>query len=255
MPAFEGYQTMVELIKEKSVAQNFVIEKLPGRHYWHLPFLPLQLTVHSSPNPEEVLENILNQNTACKIIKSQGFFVPNPDKQEPKTNYEYSILDESMKFTEEAQRCIVLILAGLSRENHHLSLCAHLTPRIIACRDDFYRDFGNNVQIFTEQTVDNSRIAVTAGGLFGWFSDSENRFYNLRETYLQMLTTIDHLVWKIAGIPRIMLPPKTDYGLTHVYYETESRKIIILETGQEENPNRKPIIVSDRSPLSSTFRI
>lgn len=169
------------------------------------------------------LERVAYQDALTAEIKGIGECVPNPDID--RVVLTLSGFNNSDKFTEECQRCMVLILCGQNSRGEPNSLVLHMTTSAVS-RPFLLRGY-SEVRQFVQGTEVESRKALVLGGYYTSLPEDP---YSHRIVYKALVRKVVGIAMSSFGIEPAILPPKADQGSTNVYLSNNDQKITVIQS-------------------------
>lgn len=146
--------------------------------------------------------------------------------------YSVSKVDDSDKYSRDAQTCVYYLAGGLSNENQPVSFLTHASPGVLTqYRSSFHHEMNLWLGELANQT--ENRFAILTGGYFGPSEvNTRGEYRTYRDEYLKMLNLFLKITRRKLGVD-LYVPtlPKTSKGGTDVYFYTKEMRLEIFETG------------------------
>lgn len=161
------------------------------------------------------------------------------------------------KWTENADRCLVIAVLGLVGPELPGSIVFHASPE--AFRGDrkyFLNRYSKILGEFTALCEPESCTSVVAGGVrYPLFADWEEtgHFWGVLDHGCDFNMTRTIVAKnKKAGLPTMVLPPKhPNADKTHVFVDTPNERVLVLETGvpgAPQQPTLSPVAMKTYKP-------
>lgn len=173
-------------------------------------------------------------------IEIRGTFIGNPDDKPEDPTGIASVTDSTDKYTHDLDTCIAVVAEGYSKDDEDkVSKLIHLTQDVI--RDPSY--LTTEIEEFSDATINDRQSVVVAGGLSlpkrGKTGIRAVKTYE--QIYKEMVSVVAEEVIGALNIQPVVVSPKRqdNFNLTHVYYETDSQQLIIVETGEIQEEEGK----------------
>lgn len=169
----------------------------------------------------------------CLRIRKTGERVENPDKLP--VCHAISGINGSDKWTENSDRCLLVVISGQTALSEPLSMVAHVAPGAITqASNPFLEEYPDLLSDFARQ-AQIQRHAFIAGG------DGElTRFTNCR-LYQEMINQLTLTHKRTLGISTRALPRKETKGKTHLYFKNGERVYVVETNAMEAHVKPTPL--------------
>lgn len=197
---------------------------------------------------QEAVQQAITGVPECLAIRENGQRVGNPDNSY--FPLYKSSLDTSDKWTEEAERCLVVILSGQTTDSDRISSLLHISPAAFGTGSFHLSDNWNKYAYFQseyqellselrERTLPETRSILIAGSRRSFLSLLED--FSLYTGYEAMVRKITRMNQKMLDLSTTVLRPKHFDGQTDVYFDNSQQKAYIVESTYRRWQNKKPV--------------